>query len=311
MKNPKISIITPSFNQGQYIEETIHSVLDQGYPNLEYIIIDGGSEDNTVEIIKKYEKHLKYWVSEPDKGQSDAINKGLKHCTGDIFNWLNSDDQLVSGSLKIVSEYFQSNNELQVLTGKELHFGDGSEKLKYGTKIYQSIEQNIFHSVFYQPSTFWKTDLVKQFGVSNDLHYLMDTYLWVQFLLKYGSENVLKINNTLAKFRLHNASKSVGQADLFAKDRWSIRVALIDQLTDLPKEFVSIGKMMSSKVELNGLECYSGLLKERLEKMYMRQLFGELRAEGRSEEARKIVFWLLNNDFGWDNVKNLVKAYLK
>ena len=89
---PKISIVTPSFNQGEYLEETILSVIGQNYPNLEYIIIDGGSKDNSVEIIKKYEKYLTYWVSENDEGQSDAINKGFKIATGDIFGWLNSDD---------------------------------------------------------------------------------------------------------------------------------------------------------------------------------------------------------------------------
>ena len=88
---PKISIVTPSFNQGQYIEQTIRSVLLQNYPNLEYIIFDGGSTDETVSIIKKYEPWLTYWVSEPDRGQSHAINKGLKKCTGNYFNWINSD----------------------------------------------------------------------------------------------------------------------------------------------------------------------------------------------------------------------------
>jgi glycosyltransferase involved in cell wall biosynthesis len=89
---PKISIVTPSFNQGMFLEKTILSVLEQGYPNLEYIIIDGGSSDNSVEIIKKYEKHLAYWESEPDQGQSHAINKGFERATGEIFGWLNSDD---------------------------------------------------------------------------------------------------------------------------------------------------------------------------------------------------------------------------
>ncbi|MEQ9303871.1 MAG: glycosyltransferase family 2 protein [Marinoscillum sp.] len=307
---PRISIVTPSYNQGQFIEETITSVLDQNYPNLEYIIIDGGSSDQTVDIIRKYERYLKYWVSEPDHGQSDAINKGLKQCTGDIFNWLNSDDLLAPDSLKVVSEYFRK-GDLNVLAGKEIHFGNGAEKLKYGTKIYSSIEQNVFHSVFYQPSTFWKAELVKEFGVSSDLHYLMDTYLWVQFLLKYGSNGALKIDDTLAKFRLHENSKSVDQASLFARDRWSIRVALIDQLTNLPKEFISFGKMRSNEIELKGLKLSSDLQSNGLKKMYMRQLFGELQADGLSNEARKVGYWLINNDFRWDNVKNLVKAYLK
>src|SRR5947207_6789592 len=101
---PRISIVTPSFNQGQFIEETIRSVLLQGYPNLEYIIIDGGSTDNTVGVIKKYEPWLAYWVSEKDRGQCDAINKGFARATGDIFAWLCSDDVYAPGALRRIAE---------------------------------------------------------------------------------------------------------------------------------------------------------------------------------------------------------------
>ena len=92
MNYPKISIVTPSFNHAQFLEETILSVISQNYPDLEYIIIDGGSTDGSVEIIKKYEQYLTYWISEPDNGQSDALNKGFTRATGDIYGWLNSDD---------------------------------------------------------------------------------------------------------------------------------------------------------------------------------------------------------------------------
>ena len=96
---PRISVVTPSFNQGKFIEETIRSVLLQGYPNLEYLMIDGGSTDNSVEIIKKYSPWLTYWVSEPDDGQSDAINRGLKMSSGDFATWINSDDLLCKNAL--------------------------------------------------------------------------------------------------------------------------------------------------------------------------------------------------------------------
>src|SRR5512134_129792 len=115
--SPKISIVTPSFNQGKYLERTIRSVIEQDYPNLEYIIIDGGSTDESVEIIRKYEKHLAYWVSEPDRGQSHAINKGFDRATGEIFGWLNSDDWYVPGALKAVAEAFAANPEAGAVVG--------------------------------------------------------------------------------------------------------------------------------------------------------------------------------------------------
>src|SRR4051812_48252088 len=117
MNLPKISIVTPTLNQGNFIEETILSVIGQNYPNLEYIILDGGSTDNTIEIIKKYEKHLAYWSSEPDKGQSDAINKGFKIATGDILGWINSDDYYMPGIFNHIG------NKMNIQES-ELHFGN-------------------------------------------------------------------------------------------------------------------------------------------------------------------------------------------
>lgn len=114
---PRITIVTPSFNQGHYLEETIRSVLAQGYPNLEYIIIDGGSKDNSVEIIQKYAAHLSYWVSEPDQGQAHAINKGFAYATGEIMGWLNSDDLLLPGALCAIGQTFASRPSTTVVYG--------------------------------------------------------------------------------------------------------------------------------------------------------------------------------------------------
>jgi len=125
---PKISIVTASYNQGQFIEETILSVLNQNYPNLEYILIDGGSTDNSVEIIRKYQQHFTYWVSEKDKGQANAINKGLQLCTGDIFNWLNSDDYLEPGSLHKIAAAF-ANEQVQMVAGKVRNYSTTEEEI--------------------------------------------------------------------------------------------------------------------------------------------------------------------------------------
>src|SRR5688500_5578389 len=111
MSLPRITIVTPSYNQGRFLEQTIRSVLDQGYPNLEYIIVDGASTDDSVQIIRRYEKHLAWWVSEKDKGQSDALNKGFNRATGDLFGFINSDDYLYPGSLDAVARAYQQGHE--------------------------------------------------------------------------------------------------------------------------------------------------------------------------------------------------------
>lgn len=208
---PKISIVTPSFNQGQYIEQTICSVLNQGYPNLEYIIIDGGSTDNTVEIIKKYESKLAYWVSEPDLGQSDAINKGLKYCTGDIFNWINSDDWYEPNALFNVANAFMNNSTAQFVSGYENRIEEtGMINLYTGTYLKPSIEETIDLCEVAQPSTFFKLDTIKKVhGVSEDLHYIFDAEMWVKLLLQYGQNHFVKIKMVLVNFRLHADSKTV------------------------------------------------------------------------------------------------------
>lgn len=222
-KLPKISVITPSYNQGCFIEQTICSVIDQGYPNLEYIIIDGGSTDNSVDIIKKYEKHISYWVSEKDKGQSDAINKGYLKATGEVINWLNSDDYYETGSLNKVGEAFKD-PLVNVYCGISRIFGDGNEYYSHGTDIYPgNLEKTIGWARIDQPETFMRKRIWDTLGAVDDqFHYTMDKELWIRYLLTYGLNGIIKTKELLAHFRLHSGSKTTSQKEGFHKEGFNL-----------------------------------------------------------------------------------------
>jgi glycosyltransferase involved in cell wall biosynthesis len=185
MDYPKISVVTPSYNQGKFLEETIFSVFNQDYPNLEYIIMDGSSIDNSVEIIKKYADKITYWQSKPDKGQSVAINEGFKHATGDIFCWLNSDDQYIKGALKTVGEYFSNHPDCHWLAGtgilKYVNNKKQREKISKPKRLdLKTISTGITNIA--QPSVFWRKELWNQTKrLCEEFHYAMDFDLWVQF----------------------------------------------------------------------------------------------------------------------------------
>jgi glycosyltransferase involved in cell wall biosynthesis len=218
IRYPKISIVTPSYNQGKYIEQTIRSIINQGYPNLEYIIIDGGSTDNTIEIIKKYESHISYWVSERDNGQSDAINKGLRKCTGDIFNWINSDDYLQEDALFKIAEYFIKNPSTDMLCGWCSFFGEDTlpQKLQHRTEIFETVEETLAEQRINQPASFYKLSIIKSLGgVNEQLHYVMDLDLWFRYLCSRGQDKILLVDDLFAYFRLHNQSKTVSVLEGF------------------------------------------------------------------------------------------------
>jgi glycosyltransferase involved in cell wall biosynthesis len=205
---PKISIVTPSYNQGKFLEETILSVINQNYSNLEYLIIDGGSNDNSVEIIRKYEKHLAYWVSEKDNGQSDAINKGFRKVTGEIICWLNSDDILIDGALHNVVNCFRDNKELDLVNGNLLLIDENS-KILSGHFILKQKNWYAKRGIYYvsQPSMFWKRRVFDTVGLlREDFHASMDR----EFLIRIFKNNfkIGHLEKILAAFRMHSTSKS-------------------------------------------------------------------------------------------------------
>ncbi len=251
MHYPKISIVTPSYNQGAFIEETIDSLLSQNYPALEYIIIDGGSTDNTIEMIKKYEKSISYWESKPDNGQSHAINKGLNKCTGDIFNWLNSDDYLEKKSLFTIAEHFQ-NSGINLVGGKSKKFSSNTfEKVVPETFYHQTIEEKIVSPLYMQPSTFIRMDCIKQMGFLNeDLHYSMD-YEWIlRYLLLFGKENIIETDTILSYARLHSNSKTNMDIPKFRMETLYIYFQLA-QLMNLSPESINGCRYRGLSPDLN------------------------------------------------------------
>jgi glycosyltransferase involved in cell wall biosynthesis len=242
---PKISIVTPSFNQGSFIEETIRSVLAQNYPNLEFIIIDGGSTDETISIIKKYESWLTYWISEPDNGQSHAINKGLEKCTGEIFNWINSDDWYTPYAFFEIANHFLDNPSIQVLSGYENHIDlNGNISVNSGTYLKETLEQTIEFCQVAQPSTFYKLGVLREITpLPEDIHYIMDGEIWIRYLLLYGQKNFLKITFPLVNFRYHGNSKTINniQIDNFLYERSSI-VTDLQEFVGVPQEIIDYWK---------------------------------------------------------------------
>jgi glycosyltransferase involved in cell wall biosynthesis len=224
----KISIITPSFNQGSYLEQTIESVLSQNYAALEYIIVDGGSSDGSVDIIKKYERHLSYWISEADKGQSHAINKGLLKASGDVVNWLNSDDYLEPGALKIINENFDD-PVVNVVIGRSNIVQDGKiVRTTLGTDVYpDNLPKTLGCARIDQPETFFRKRVFDTLGpLDEHLSYVMDKEFWMRYLIRYGLQGIVKMDNILANFRWHKNSKTVSQGQKFEMES----IGLIYQL---------------------------------------------------------------------------------
>ena len=232
---PKISIVTPSFNQGEFIEETIRSVLLQGYPNLEYIIIDGGSSDGSVTIIHKYSRHIDYWVSERDNGQSEALQRGFARASGDIFGWINSDDVLASGALQAVANAWICDRPALV-AGTVENFEDG----QFGNKHTIFRQKNIsFKNLLrpwiptvtcHQPGILFSADLyTKVGGIEPQWHIKMDYDLFLRMLAQ--DDRIASLSQTIAYFRLHGSTKTAIFTPMEMREHRRVTTAYLDHLS--------------------------------------------------------------------------------
>jgi glycosyltransferase involved in cell wall biosynthesis len=206
---PRITVVTPSYNQGMFLEATVQSILLQGYPNLEYIVIDGGSEDDSVQVIKKYERGIAYWHSRKDYGQADAINQGMRLATGDILCWLNADDLYLPGTLLEVARQFKEViGKTHLLYGSALTMREDGENLDGGSRVAAAFNPSVLTYCDYvvQPSSFWTRELWLETGELNvNYHYAFD---WEWFIRASKRVQFQHFHRFFSIYRLHSSQKT-------------------------------------------------------------------------------------------------------
>jgi glycosyltransferase involved in cell wall biosynthesis len=221
--SPRITIVTPSYNQATYLEQTIRSVLLQRYPNLEYVVVDGGSRDGSLEIIGRYEPWLAHWVSEPDQGQAHAINKGLGRSTGEILAWLNSDDFYAPGTLSLVGQTLRDGGA-SALVGHCLRLhADGAPPFLLRGRYSSRRRLLAFWKGYqmHQPSIFWRRELLEKTGLlDEELHYVLDFDYWVRLSRHCEFENV---DAVLSYSNYHPDAKTADDYERYHGELWRRR----------------------------------------------------------------------------------------
>ena len=220
----RITVVTPSYNQLPYLEETIHSVLNQRYPDLEYIVVDDGGSDGSLELARQYEPRLAKLITGPNAGQTKAINKGFRIATGDIVAWLNSDDVYLPGTLQRVAEEFEKDPHCRWLTGQFVFFGGKNASQNYFPKVNAPTHAGDWYArqPIAQPATFWRRDVLEQFGLLDEsFNYCMDYEFFTRIVT--AGLKCKTIDFPFAGYRLHPTSKTVAQAKRFNEEDLRVR----------------------------------------------------------------------------------------
>jgi len=322
---PTISIVTPSFNQGDFLEECIDSILSQNYPNLEYIIMDGGSSDNSFEIIKKYEKYLAYWQSEPDGGQYNAVNEGFKRTSGELLGWLNSDDKYHRDALFKVAYIFESSLGVEWITGRPTFWGKDGEFTHIEPVLPTYCRRDFLEGRYNQPfiqqeSTFWKRSLWERAGgcLRTDLEYAGDLELWIRF---FRHALLYSVDTFLGGYRSHGNQKACLFMDRYMAEAESVieserRILYASVSPDAPnpleleiqgfREYLSRHESLHCSVNLMASteEAFQYLLKMSSPNLAVAESLEKLQAEAnlkadRLEALYSSRSWRITNPLRW------------
>lgn len=211
-QNPLISVVMPSFNQKRFVEDAIESVLQQEYERKELVVIDGGSTDGTVDVLRKYDRHIAYWVSESDSGQSSALNKGFRHVNGEILGWLNSDDVYMPGAFSLGVETFRARPGASVVFGDHAEIDECGDVLRVVHSFDFSVAQLVYEGFHCNAQAMlWKRDLMEEFGEFDmSLHRTMDYDMILRFGLIAGDDGFARVPEVLGGFRRHGEQKTRG-----------------------------------------------------------------------------------------------------
>ena len=219
-QTPLVSIVTPSYNQAAYLEQTITSVLEQDYPRLEHLVIDGGSTDGSVEIIKKYADKLAFWISEKDNGQAEAINKGLSRANGDILAWLNSDDYYLPGTISGVVKTFQENPDVVLVYGNMLAVNENGDTINLLKYSQLTLKDLLCFQIIGQPAIFFRREALEKAGMlDTGYNCFLDHHLWLRIAL-HG--RILHVDETWAAARYHAEAKNIARPIEFGREAFRI-----------------------------------------------------------------------------------------
>jgi glycosyltransferase involved in cell wall biosynthesis len=272
---PLVTIVTPSFNQAAFLEQTLKSVLEQDYPNVEYLVVDGASTDGSQDIIRKYENRLAWWVSEPDHGQAEAINKGLTRAKGEIVAWLNSDDYYLPGAIRQAVEALQAWPQVGLVYGDVQAVDENGRLTNHLTYDDWGLSGLMQFCIIGQPAVFMRREVLQKSGFLDlSYHFLLDHQLWLR--MAFHSE-IKYVAEEWAAARFHADAKNIAQAAAFGKEALRVADWLLNDPQFAEKAGLHKRQIMAGAERINGRYLLDGGLPRQALAAYMRGFWQDAR----------------------------------